>query len=72
MKKLSLSQMLEEMLSLKGVTQQVLSDDLKIDQSTISRILQGKISDRSYLVGKNIEKHYKRLMRNEMWIEREV
>jgi len=72
MKKLSLSQMLEEMLSLKGVTQQVLSDDLRIDQSTISRILQGKISDRSYLMGKDIEKHYKRLMVNEMWIERDV
>lgn len=62
----SLSTMLEEMLELKGVTQQVLSDDLKIDQSTISRLINGKISDRSYVVGKLIERHHKRLIEGEI------
>jgi len=65
MKTKTISEMLKEMLALKGVTQQVLGDDLNLNQSTISRLQRSKITDRQYLVGKEIEKHYRRLVEGE-------
>ena len=65
MKTKTISEMLKEMLALKGVTQQVLGDDLNLNQSTISRLQRSKISDRQFLAGKEIEKHYRRLVEGE-------